>query len=379
MTTKLGPWPAGLDNLTPDADLAPAALRAADDVLIDENGTVNSGVGPRLAVAAPGLGSLWRATGGATYGVLGSRAVRVSLGGLAELGEIGADGRGCFAEHAGQVIACSRAGLFRLGAQVEPLALPAPAFAVTAAPNGGLDAGRYGVAVAALRDGEEFGLSPIRFVDVPQGGGLSLSIAGEGMARIYRTGANGDELYRAVDAPAGIPDYLIGAGQLGALPAGRNLHPLPGGHLLQSWSGRLLVASGRTLYFSQPLRPGLHDPRHDFVRLPSRISMVAPVQDGIYLADRLRTYFLAGTDPAQWALLPLEALPPAQGAFAVVPGSLFDKVPAVPVALWLGPSGFVLGLPGGQIALPQASRLRLPASLSGSLTVFGRRLFALAH
>ena len=378
MSTRIGPWPLGIDNLTPDAELPPGALRVADDVLLQEGGTAHSGQGARLAVPAPGLACLWAAPNGQAYGVMGSQVVQVTRSSVIPLGDVGANGRACFAEHAGQVIAATRSGLYQVGAEVAPLGLPAPAFQVRAVEHGGLDAGRYGVAVASLRGAEEFGLSAILFVDVPQGGGLSLDVSGDGMTRIYRTSANGAELYRAVDAPAGLPDFLLGAGKLGAMPTGRNLELMPGGQLLRSWQGRLLVANGRTLAYSQPMRPALWDGRHNFVRFPTPITMIAPVRSGVFVADQQRVYFLAGTDPEQWSSTLLDAAVPVHGTGSVVPGNLFTDVPNEPVALWLSRFGFVLGLPDGQLVMPQASRLRLNDSLSGSLAVLDRRLFALA-
>lgn len=380
MEMKLGPWPIGLDNLTADTSLPAGALRQADDVLIESNGKVRSGPGPRLALPAAGLRSLWTSINGASYAVQGSTLVKVTLAGLEPLGDIGGNGEASFADHAGQVLVGSASGgLFRIRDQAQPIALHAPSFSATPSASGGLDAGRYGVAVAALRDGEEFGLSSVVFVDVPQGGGLALSIAGGDLVRIYRTGANGDQLYRAVDAPAGIPGYLLGAGQLGTMPTGRFMAPMTGGHLMHSWSGRVLVARGRTLYYSQPMRPALCDPRHDFIQLPSRISMIAPVQDGVYLGDQQRTYFMSGTDPEQLAMRVLDAPPPPTGCALVVPGNIFPDIPDIPVALWLGASGFVLGLDQGQVVQRQASRLKIPRFTHGSLATGARRLFALAQ
>ncbi|HAR06002.1 MAG TPA: hypothetical protein DCR72_10585, partial [Pseudomonas sp.] len=164
---------------------------------------------------------------------------------------------------------------------------------------------------------------------------------------------------------------------LGALPAGRHMDLMPGGHLAQSWNGRLLVANGRTLYYSQPLRPAVCDLRHGYVRFPSPITMVAPVRGGAFVADQGRVYFLDGTDPDQWSMRTTAAGAPACGAYALVPGSLFPEMPDVPVAVWLGPGGFVLGLPDGTTLSPQVARLKLEPGGSGSLAVTNRRLYAL--
>lgn len=379
METKLGPWPLGLDNLSADVDLPEGALRAADDVLIDPNGTVNSAAGPVLTTSMPGSADLWTSLAGNTYVRVGGQLLQVDTG--ITYGSLG-DGPYAFTDHLGGVLVATHDQIFQVGQApaFRPMALPAPGFRVRSSDRGGLDAGRYGVAVCALRDGEEFGLSPARFVDVPQGGGLVLDIQGEGdLVRVFRTTANGPQLYRAVDAPSGMSDYLLGAGKAGSEPTGQFLEPMPGGHLLASWNGRVLCARGRTMNYSQPLRPALYDPRHDHLQLPGRITMLAPLPDGIYLATRRETYFLNGTDPATASLMKLPASPPPEGCFAVLQGGLFTDVDDTKVAVWLSAEGFVLGLPGGQIVRPQVKRLRLSRPDHGSLVLRGTRLYALAH
>lgn len=381
MATKLGPWPIGIDNLSSDVDLPDGALRVADDVLIDNNGTINSAPGPLLALDMPGLADLWTSQSGISYGRLGDDLVQVSGSGIQVYGSMG-DAPFAFCDHLDGVVAASHSAIFQVGAlpAFRPMALPPPAFTAVASASGGLDAGRYGVAVCALRGGEEFGLSPIKFVDVQQGGGISMSIQGSGdMVRVFRTPASGTLLYRATDAPSGMASYLLGAGKLGANPTGQFLEPMPGGQLIASWNGRIVCARGRVLNISRPMRPALYDPLSDYIVLPSRITMVAPLPDGIYLATRNATFFLNGTDPESATLVKLAASPPPEGCFAVVPGSLFTDIQHNRVAVWLSREGFVLGLPEGQIVQPQAKRLRLSRPDHGSLVVHGTRLFALAH
>lgn len=309
----------------------------------------------------------------------GDQLCRVESGTPIPIATLAGPDPACYCRLNGKTIISTRLQLAELdaGDTLSALALPTPSFALGVSAIGGLDAGRYGVAVSLRRGAEESGLSSMVVVDVPQGGGLSLDLPTVGDAvSIYRTEANGGLLYRAMDAPPGITDFLIGAGTLGANPGTQYLEPLPGGHIVTAWMGRLLVARGRTLVFSSPLRYGLYNPTQDFVELSSRITMVCPVNDGVYLADSQRCYRLIGTDPANWTLHPLDAAPPPIGASAVLDGSMFNDIPAVPVACWLSGKGFALGLPDGQVALVQEKRLRLPMPSKSWLAVFNRRLFA---
>lgn len=375
MSTKIGPWPLGLDNLSPDTAVPAQALRKADGVVIERDGTVKTAPGWRMGLSLPGMTGVWQSSKGKIYAVVNDQVALLGEQGLELIGRCGAMAR--FTEYAGRVIVGSLDGVFEVEQGMRSIGLEAPAYSVAAVETGGLVAGKYGVAIAALRDGQEFALSAIQFVDVVEGGGLSLTVAGEGMVRIYRTTPNGDQLYRAADAPAGLADFRLGVGNLGVMPSGRHLSVMPGGQFIEAWNGRLLVGRGRVLRYSQPLRPALHDPRFDYVLMPSRITMVAPVADGVFVGTRECCYFLGGTNPEDWSQVKLSAQPPIEGCYALAAGSLFQDTADVPVAVWLGASGFVIGLPGGQAVSPQMSRLKITPGRRGSLTVVGRRLYAL--
>ena len=105
--------------------------------------------------------------------------------------------------------------------------------------------------------------------------------------------------------------------------------------------------------------------------------MVAPLSDGVYVADARQCYFLSGRSPNEWSVIPLPDYVPPKGCFAVVDGDLFPEVPSVKVAWWLSAKGFVVGLPDGQLILPQSKRLSIPVPSAGSLIVSDRRIFAL--
>lgn len=354
------------------------ALRSAVNVLIDTSGAVETAPGFQQTHAETGMHSLWSDAGEALC-VSGSQLCRVSSGVPTPIAALEGADPVSYCRLNEKVIISSRLQIAALEGEdsLYPLAIPTPSFAVGPAAAGGLNAGRYGVAVSLRRGEEESGLSSMIMVDVPQGGGLSLDLpAGGDAVSIYRTDANGGQLYRALDAPPGLTDFLVGAGALGAQPGTQYLEPLPGGQIIAAWMGRLLVARGRTLVFSSPLRYGLYNPTQDFVVLPSRIVMVCPVNDGVFIADGKKCYLLAGTDPATWQLRALDMAPPPLGGSAVLDGSLFKDTPSVPVACWLSGKGFALGLPEGQVAFVQEKRLRLNMPGQSWLTVFNRRLFA---
>lgn len=375
---KIGPWPLGLDNISPDVGVSTTALKQAVNVLIDRDGTVDS-FGGWINDLSGSISHAWQSESGRSFALREGQII--NLPNQSSIDGIEIEKPIWFADHASQVCVIDRLGVCRVGDSVEELALPTPERPVaTASPNGGLNKGRYGVAASSIRRGEEFGLSPVAFVDVEQGGGIEIQVPVSDYAvhRIYRTNANGSELYRVTDAPSGM-SYLVGAGKLGAMSSTQYLDPLPSGHLLASWNSRLLCATGRTLVYSQPFRSGLHDRRHNFVKFKSRIRMIAPIDTGVYVADSTNVYFLRGENPDAWEVVIVGVEPPPEGCFIVANGGLFPDIPSVKVAVWLSQEGFVIGLPDAQVIQPQASRISINLPDSGRLTVFNRRLYALAQ
>jgi hypothetical protein len=347
-------------------------------VLIDIDGTVDSAPGQRLVAGTAGAHSLW-SDGGNTYCIRAGILNLFNGSSFEAIGAMADDSPADYCELNGDIVVSTRNGLKIVrGGKLIEAAMPTVGFVLSATNRGGLLPGRYGVAVSLRGDIGEGGLSSMLMVDVPDGGGLLLDLPSHPDAdavSVYRTDANGGMLYRAVDAPPGMTSYLIGAGSLGSEPATARLGPLPGGQIVRAWKGLLLVARGRHLYFSSALRYGLHNPTTDFISMATAITAVMPVNDGVYLSDGTRTYWLAGTSPADWRITTTDFAAAPLGAGVVVDGSLFDGLPSVPVACWITHKGFALGLPDGQVVMAQEKRLRLPMPDRGWLVSDGRRLF----
>lgn len=79
------------------------------------------------------------------------------------------------------------------------------------------------------------------------------------------------------------------------------------------WRGRIITAVGNVLWASRPMAPHLAD-WHDFKQLSGAITMIVPVEDGIYVGTEYELAWLGG---ATWDAL--NYAPTARGP--VVPGS----------------------------------------------------------
>lgn len=389
----LGPWPLGIDNKSDPTSLKAddrgnvIALRDAVNVDIDRTGGVARRAGPRLVLALPGLHSLWTGPLG-TFGVAAGQLYAITPTAARPLGALNSNDPCSFDTLNGATVVSNRTTLLEVrGDQVRPLALPRGAApAIAPVPAGGLPGGRYSVAVSYVRGDEEGALSPARLVELGEGQGIELQgllwPAGVDWLRVYRTEPGGTVLYRCADIPVGLPGYVVGGDQLGRAATTQFLAPMPAGEQLTVWRGRVLVARGRTLYFSEPMNYGLWSPRHGFVQFASAITLVAGVQGGIYVGTRRGVVFLRGAKPGDWSQEAKTTEPPIPGGRAVINGDLLPasyQQTGRQLVAWLGPSGFVLGTDDGQLLEPQADRLAVEAASAGSLAAHGRRITATLH
>lgn len=250
-----------------------------------------------------------------------------------------------------------------VGGAAEDVALavmnPPPVFA--ASTGGALPAGRYMVAATRRSStGEESGSTIPAFLSVPANGRITVSGASPGGTgwSVYLSPANGDILFRVANLSSGTTSYTISANPnyAGRLQT-QLLRPMPAGHIVAAHNGRLLVAAGTALYYSEPFAPGLHNPSRGYAVFPSRITVVAPFEDGVYVvADK--TYWVAGANIDQGSLL--EVLP-----YGAIEGSLTrdaeDKA-----AWWFSSRGLVKAIGGGNVENLQEERVAVDLAATGA-------------
>jgi hypothetical protein len=244
----------------------------------------------------------------------------------------------------------------------------------TVVQQGGLHAGNYQVVLTQIDAfGRESGAGRALLVEgVERNGGILLSglpSPPEAVTlRVYATDANGDVLRFVGNATPGSPQYLVAWG-----PRGQNLEtqwlmPMPAGQAVAFAMGRLWVASGRTLHFSEPLRYGATLPDNR-ITFGEDITLLAPTGSGpdagLYVAAGKRTMYLAGANPKEAPLTAARATGAVSGTFRAVHTSAFstayESLPQTMAAVWVSSDGvFCLGLPGGSILPMTEKRVVLP-------------------
>lgn len=237
---------------------------------------------------------------------------------------------------------------------------------------GGLTAGTYGVCITHIDDrGEESGATRVHTFELPEGGGLVLSdlpISPELRIRVYITDPDGGEPRSAVEFPAVFPSYQVTSQATGGICQTRHLSPLPNGQFVSWMGGRLYVANGDTLYFSNAMRPHLHNAAHNFIKFVGQITMLEALTTGIFVGDDRGVWFLSGPDPTDVrAALVHRSRVVARSSTVLRAECLPEKMVQsdAPVAIWLGESGYVVGKEGGETVALHPERIAVPTGLVG--------------
>lgn len=381
---------AGINNVSEDAamqrggDAARLFVRDAVNVDITPAGKASVRTGERL-VSAARFRDVWQSPlHRDTFGTLAGKWVKINPADWSHE-ELATVGEG--AEHAvlnSLVCVAGPAGLFTFdGSAAQRLTLDTPPAPLLTAGTGSLEPGTYGAAVAWLRGAQESAPSELATVEVGPSGALEVTLpiwldptlTG---VRLYLTRRDGGELLRAGDWPAGTASiHLPLLPQLGAAAQFRHLSPMPTGRFLSYWRGRLLVARGNLLRWSEALAYHLHDERHGFVQMPQRITFVQPVDGGVWVGQVDHVVFLRGSAPAEFSA-------ERKGGRAPVPGSAILASPDAlggdltaggsDAAVWLAENGYVAGTASGALVELQAGVLKGITGRAGTSVVFGRRL-----
>ncbi|MDQ8046903.1 MAG: hypothetical protein REI11_20025 [Patulibacter sp.] len=212
--------------------------------------------------------------------------------------------------------------------------------------SGGLAAGRYLLAFTEISVDGESPATPVVQVDVPDNG----SIAFTGLRHVYMSGPNGDIL-----TYQGFGDRVLVHTQDGRRCETINLALMPAGSVVRHYRGRMLVADDSVLYVSEPFNYGLYNPATSYFPFPERISVIEPVDNGLYIcADK--TYWIGDlfNDTLQ-ELLPYGALPGTSG-----------QSPDLEQVFWQSPRGLVVADKNQAVKNLQDDALVLPPAASGA-------------
>lgn len=254
-----------------------------------------------------------------------------------------------------------------------PWALPTPASPNVATIGGSLYAGWYQVTVCYRNatTGEEGGVGPSSNYELTNTGGLRVTLPGATSGAthvdVYVSTVNGAIPMRQTTVAVGTATVDIVSLVAGREAAQRYEAPLPAGTRIFEFNGCLCSVVGKRLYIGLPGRAGYYLPVYPHPLFSANISTAIGNQAGMYVAAD-KTYFFAGTDPAQIEavrdVLPYGAV---SGTEFVIP----DKENVV--VGWFGAKGFVLADSQGQVTAATSDNVDVVAPASGCSTVLETR------
>ena len=372
---NLGPWPAGMNNIAPDHALPTTkygrtvAVRNAVNVDFDDSGKVRRRKGFSQSAVISGAHSLWSGASAGAFFVAGNVLHSFDGASSLALGAVNtAGGRLAYEEVDANVYFTGLAarGLIRGGALL-PWGVEVPATPPTLAVSAGnLDPGKYFAAMTyVLADGRESGASQLTSASLGAAGGFAVvampvPLAAEVVKkRLYLSTADGDVLYLVMEAAPADQFAAIGSAPSGSELRTAYLSPPPLGHALTHFGGRIFIADGKTVWYTEPHDYDHVDTRENFYQFGAEVSVIAAVMDGLYVcADR--TYFIPGAggkNAEQRQVLDF-------GAFA----GTAQRMPKSKNSIWMSERGPVVATAGGAVEVLSEDSLS-PGKMEGAASL----------
>ena len=393
----LSSWSGGLTNTYSDVETPKDSLRDAVNVDVRTSGNITSRYGIRQVTASPGANSIFAGTkwmywvtGGNMYRSQGGSATFVATNGSYGLAPIS------FLELNGVVYYSNEycSGMIDANMVHQAWGLPVPhsptltdltgtgSFTttwpqgLTGTPVYACATGSYLYQVAytfVSSTGEESGAvnstpvacndTPnIRVINIPQSTDTRIAFT-----RVYCTGPDGDVLYHVADVPAGTTNLTIGEFPGAGIELLTQYNsPPPQGQLIEYCRGKIYVASGNTLWWTEPLQFGIHDNTANFQMFPQRITLLKAVPDGLFISSD-KTGFLKNPSEKDTEWMPL-------GDFQAIEGAACKAPDTTDIYFFANSNaGLVKGIEGGKIEFVTKDRLALPDYKNGGHATYAHK------
>lgn len=369
----IGPFPAGANNIALETSVPARSFRKGVNVNVTDDGKVRRREGYTKIIDAYEPRCLYGAGKRAFFAIEGDLyAAAASRGpdGLPTLADVqliysGLDPAGelSYTLIEPDVFVSDGQSNLRIGPDnfVSSWSLPALDFPlVTTTEGGSLEAGRYFVAIAAkAMSGEEGPLTDPMVIEVPADGKMFIALptsipAGTARVAIYMSKPNGKELLLLTAVPASAGQVTVGKQRLGRPPVSQDLDPMPPCRFSAVWNGRLLVAYGAAVVWSEPNQFALTQSAYNFLPFSEDITMLAAIDTagGFFVGLGSKTYFVVGANPADASLTLAYSAGVVPGTLVMVPGARlpFDDPPDMPVPMWMATNGvFCVGFMDGSV------------------------------
>lgn len=241
--------------------------------------------------------------------------------------------------------------------------------------SGTLRPGMYLVSMTYVRaSGEESGAPRSTEVAVAENEGIrlySLPVSTDPTViskNIYVSAWDGETCYLAAtlsnsDVIADIADQP----SVGAALRTQFMVNAPAGQVIAYHGGRLYIAEGQYLWYSQPFEYGLFDARFGFIGMKAEIRTIAPNSNGLFVGTSDETYWLAGTDPTQFLSSLVSDYGTVLGTEATVPEFQLGQQPTQGQKVcWYSAHGLCVGYDDGHVVNTTGGRYIHTAGREGA-------------
>ena len=367
-------WPAGINNVAKETAVPEEALRDALNVDLDNAGKPRIREGRTKVYSGSGIHSLHSGAAGDIFVEGSTLKSLLSNNTASTIGDLSSRDRVSYTELNDTTYLSNGFEVWKIGSDktlklngvAGPKGQPLPSFTAS---TGALEPGKYLFAVTFVdADGEESGASIAIDIETSQKGSILFEAIPQNAAathvRLYGTEPGGQVLREFAEIPMGTLTYVVTRTVQGRVLETQFMERLPPGRILREFNGRLYTADGWTLYYSEALRYGQYRPAENFITFPEDITIVQPVDDGIYVvADK--TYFLSGANPKEFSQNVVSEYPGIYGTGTTMNGSVFDSELVGEVAYWYSSAGAMLGLQGGAVRALMENSVAFPSYEEG--------------
>ena len=164
----------------------------------------------------------------------------------------------------------------------------------------------------------------------------------------------------------------------------RVLSDPPAGSLIAYSKGHMFVADGSTLFFSDPYSLNAFDLARGFFQFEDDITMIRPVDGGVFVGTEFSTHFLSGPGPTKFRFTTLSGSSVIRGTDVPVDLSHlgyadYTQTRTGEAAMWTGSEGIFLGTGDGQAFNLTKDKLFEQAAIEGAAQIInGRYVVSLA-
>lgn len=154
--------------------------------------------------------------------------------------------------------------------------------------------------------------------------------------------------------------------------SGKLLGPPPLATEIAAYRGRIWMAAGKMLWATELYLYHYVDRTRTFFQLEADILMLAPVEDGIYVATETNVYFLRGNQLTEMRLEPLMTARVAPGSLvrapvsSVHPDARQGNMTEGEAVVFLTDAGICAGMPGGRLYNLTSGTMEFPTAIQAA-------------